>query len=309
MRRSLTVLLAALALSPVVRAEDAKPEPKPAPGADTPAPAPAKTGDPAKAAAPADPAAPRTLKQDASFQIGLKMADSIKAYDLDPVEVKQGIDAALSGTAKIDQAKFQTIMESYQKQMTSGQATRNKAFFDENAKKPTVKTTKSGLQYEVIASGAGKTPSANDTVSVNYKGTFPDGRVFDESASHGGPASFQVGGVIRGWTEALGMMKEGDKWRLYVPSELAYGENPPPGSGIPPSQILIFEVELLKILPPGSGPGGPQDGDPRDPRNQQRDPRGGPPGGDPRDPRNQQGDPRGDPRGGPPPGDPRNQGR
>jgi FKBP-type peptidyl-prolyl cis-trans isomerase FklB len=258
MRRSLTVLIAALSLSASLAAEDTKP----APAAD-PAKAAAPAADPAKAAAPAaaadavaDPAAPpageRTLKQDASYQVGLQMADAIKRFEFDSQEVTRGIADAIAGKASIDPAKFQAIMEQYQKEMSAGQATKNKSLMSDNAKNPKITTTKSGLQYEVITAGAGKTPGPTDTVSVNYRGMLTDGKVFDESAQHGGPATFPVNGVIKGWTEALGLMKEGDKWRLFIPAELAYGENPPPGAGIPPNSVLIFEVELLKILPPGS---------------------------------------------------------
>ena len=104
----------------------------------------------------------------------------------------------------------------------------------------------SGLQYKVIAEGSGKTPQATDTVTVNYKGTLIDGTEFDSSYKRGQPASFQVNGVIKGWTEALQLMKEGSKWQLFIPPDLAYGER---GAGrtIPPNSTLIFEVELISV--------------------------------------------------------------
>ena len=107
-------------------------------------------------------------------------------------------------------------------------------------------TTDSGLQYEVLVAGGGATPGPTDTVSAHYHGTFEDGRVFDSSVERNSPASFPVNGVIAGWTEALQLMKEGDKWKLTIPSDLAYGDR---GAGgiIGPGATLIFEVELIKI--------------------------------------------------------------
>lgn len=108
-----------------------------------------------------------------------------------------------------------------------------------------VTTTDSGLQYEILASGSGATPGPTDTVSAHYHGTFEDGRVFDSSVDRGEPIDLPVNGVIAGWTEALLMMKEGDKWRLIVPPELGYGAN---GVGpIPGNTTLVFEVELLVV--------------------------------------------------------------
>ncbi|MBA2482074.1 MAG: FKBP-type peptidyl-prolyl cis-trans isomerase [Planctomycetes bacterium] len=267
MRRPITALLAALSLSASVVAEDTKPAPVPdaaKPAAPTqPAPAEGvksielpKTGDAALTPTPATTpdTGERTLKKDASYQVGLQMADAIKRFEFDPNEVMRGIIDAVDGKAAIDPAKFQATMEQYQKEMSAGQANKNKSLMADNAKNPKITTTKSGLQYESLTPGAGKTPGPTDTVSVNYRGMLVDGTVFDESAKHGGPATFPVNGVIKGWTEALMLMKEGDKWRLFVPSDLAYGENPPPGAGIPPNSMLIFEVELLKVLPPGSQP-------------------------------------------------------
>jgi FKBP-type peptidyl-prolyl cis-trans isomerase FklB len=109
-----------------------------------------------------------------------------------------------------------------------------------------VVTTQSGLQYEVLASGTGKSPSASDSVTVNYRGTLTDGTEFDSSYKRGQPAVFPVNRVIPGWTEALQLMKEGDKWKLTIPPQLAYGER---GAGklIPPNSTLVFEVELIKV--------------------------------------------------------------
>ncbi|MGR8980670.1 MAG: FKBP-type peptidyl-prolyl cis-trans isomerase [Gammaproteobacteria bacterium] len=123
---------------------------------------------------------------------------------------------------------------------------RGEAFLAENAKKPTIVKTASGLQYEVLSKGAGTTsPSASDKVTVHYKGTMIDGNEFDSSYSRGEPATFPLNHVIKGWTEGVQLMKEGDKFRFYIPADLAYGAH---GAGpIGPYEALIFEVELIKI--------------------------------------------------------------
>ena len=119
----------------------------------------------------------------------------------------------------------------------------------ENVERSDIVTTDSGLQYEVLVSGNGATPGPTDTVTTHYHGTFLDGSVFDSSVERGVPASFRVDGVIKGWTEALQMMKVGDKWRIVCPPDLAYGERG--RSGIPPSSTLVFEIELLGVQPSG----------------------------------------------------------
>ena len=117
-------------------------------------------------------------------------------------------------------------------------------FLQENAKKEGVKTTPSGLQYIVVTEGTGKNPKATDTVQVNYKGTFLDGKVFDSSSS---PIEFPLNRVIPGWTEGVQLMKEGAKYKFFVPSNLAYGKTGTPGGPIGPDETLIFDVELLKV--------------------------------------------------------------
>lgn len=119
------------------------------------------------------------------------------------------------------------------------------AFLAENALRANVVTTASGLQYEVLASGDGAAPGPRDIVTAHYHGTFIDGRVFDSSLERGAPTTYPVDGFISGWTEALQLMKVGDKWRLYVPPDLAYGESGT--SGIGPNETLIFEMELLDV--------------------------------------------------------------
>jgi FKBP-type peptidyl-prolyl cis-trans isomerase FklB len=118
-------------------------------------------------------------------------------------------------------------------------------FLERNKKEAGVSTTPSGLQFKVINSGTGKVPIATDRVTVHYTGKLIDGTIFDSSVQRGQPSTFAVNGVIRGWTEALQLMHEGDKWILYIPQELGYGAN---GSGrIPPYAALVFEVELIKV--------------------------------------------------------------
>jgi FKBP-type peptidyl-prolyl cis-trans isomerase FklB len=138
-------------------------------------------------------------------------------------------------------------MTAFAEQMRQQQ---QKAFLAANGKKQGVVTTASGLQYQILKRGTGATPKATDEVSVHYHGTLIDGTVFDSSEQRGEPASFPVKEVIPGWTEALQLMKVGDKFRLFIPSELAYGER---GAGelIAPNTALIFEVELLEILKSG----------------------------------------------------------
>lgn len=124
----------------------------------------------------------------------------------------------------------------------------NAAFLAANAKKPGVITTASGLQYRIVQNGFGKRPTSFDTVTVNYKGQLIDGAVFD-STEPGLPANFPVNRVIPGWTEALQLMREGDRWQLVIPANLAYGARGQ-GTAVPPSQTLVFDVELLKVTPP-----------------------------------------------------------
>ena len=128
----------------------------------------------------------------------------------------------------------------------AAQADAGAAFLAANAKKDGVVTTASGLQYKVLKSGAGESPKAADRVKVHYHGTLIDGTVFDSSVQRGEPAVFPVNAVIPGWVEALQLMKVGDKWQLFIPAGLAYGDRSP-GPGIPPNSVLIFEVELLGI--------------------------------------------------------------
>lgn len=201
----------------------------------------------------------KTPKEKASYAIGMDMANSLKrnTIDVDPDVLANGLKDVLSGkkTLLTDEEVKTTLTALQQEMQTKKQAEmkaqgeKNKkegaAFLTENKKKPGVKVLPSGLQYKVITEGKGKSPKATDTVSVQYKGTLVDGTEFDSSYKRGQPATFPVNGVIKGWTEALQLMKEGGKWMLYLPAELAYGEN---GTGpIGPNAVLTFEVELISI--------------------------------------------------------------
>ena len=155
-------------------------------------------------------------------------------------------DAELRETLNTFRKEMMTKMEAKQKTDGEKNVKDGEAFLAANAKKEGVKTLPSGLQYKVIKSGAGKSPKATDTVKVHYHGTLIDGTVFDSSVERKEPATFPVNGVIPGWIEGLQLMKEGDKWQLFIPAKLAYGERGA-GQDIGPNSALIFEVELLEV--------------------------------------------------------------
>lgn len=197
-----------------------------------------------------------------SYALGLSMGNNFRASGISEINVQDfadGVAAVFNGLApkmSYDEAKeeirkYFTAMEERQKAEAEkiGQvnAEAGKAFLAENGKRVEVKTTPSGLQYEVITEGNGPQPTANDRVEVHYTGSLIDGTVFDSSVERGVPATFGVTQVIPGWVEALQLMKEGSKWRLFIPSQLAYG---PQGAGglIGPNATLIFDVELLKVI-------------------------------------------------------------
>ena len=143
--------------------------------------------------------------------------------------------------------KFFNDQQNKQAEAASKAREAGEKFLAENAKKPNVVTLPSGLQYEILNEGDGKKPSAKDTVRCRYHGTLTDGTVFDSSVQRGEPAEFPLNQVIAGWTEGVQLMKEGAKYRFYIPYNLAYGERGA-GAQIPPYSALIFDVELLKVL-------------------------------------------------------------
>ncbi len=204
----------------------------------------------------------KTQKEKTSYALGMSMAASIKmnSIDVDTDALLQGVkDSLAGGKMLMTEADAREIIASLQKDLQAkvqermkGQAEKNmkegEEFLAKNKGKEGVKTLPSGLQYKVITEGKGKSPKATDTVTVNYRGTLIDGTEFDSSYKRGQPAKFPVNGVIRGWTEGLQLMKEGSKYELYVPSNLAYGDRAA-GPAIGPNATLIFEVELLKVGP------------------------------------------------------------
>lgn len=189
-----------------------------------------------------------------SYALGMSLGHSLINSGVKKIDVEKlmkGINDVMQG-AKLDLTVEEAqiaINEYFQKQQEQAAAiniAEGKEFLENNAKRPEVTTTESGLQYEVITMGNGEKPAATDKVKVHYHGTLLDGTVFDSSVRRGQPASFGVNQVIAGWVEALQLMPVGSKWKLFIPSQLAYGQH---GAGeyIGPHATLIFEVELLDI--------------------------------------------------------------
>jgi FKBP-type peptidyl-prolyl cis-trans isomerase FklB len=223
--------------------------------------APATAAKPAaKAAVPAT-AALTTDKQKDSYAVGLNIGRGLKKQpvELDPPSVARGIKDALSGSqplltdAEVDTALKQ-LQSEVQKQQDADLAKAGEAnmkegeeFLAANKTKDGVVTLPSGLQYKIVTAGTGAKPAATDTVVCNYRGTLINGTEFDSSYKRGQPVSFQVRGVIKGWTEALQLMTVGSKWQLFIPPDLAYGERGTPGGPIGPGQTLVFDVELISI--------------------------------------------------------------
>jgi FKBP-type peptidyl-prolyl cis-trans isomerase FklB len=199
-------------------------------------------------------------KEKLSYSIGMDIGEKLKqqSIDVDTELLARGLkDRYGGGKTILTEDEARQAFTKFQKQQMAKQAEtmrilseKNRAdgekFLAENAKKEGVKTLPSGLQYKEITPGKGKSPKATDNVTTNYRGTLIDGTEFDSSYKRGQPATFPVSGVIPGWTEALQLMKEGGKWQLFVPSNLAYGER---GAGreIGPNATLIFEVELISV--------------------------------------------------------------
>jgi FKBP-type peptidyl-prolyl cis-trans isomerase FklB len=194
-----------------------------------------------------------------SYSVGHQVGGDFKrqGVELNPDAFVKGVQDALSGTAPLmgRQEMNKTLMDLKKKivatqqkeqQKTAGKnLALGKAFLAENGKKEGVKTLPSGLQYKIIKEASGKTPTSKDTVTVHYRGTLIDGTEFDSSYSRGKPASFRADRVIKGWQEALQLMKAGARWQLFIPADLAYGERSTGNIG--PNSALIFEVELISI--------------------------------------------------------------
>ena len=199
----------------------------------------------------------------ASYSFGVDFSKRLQeqGVELDIKALTRGIEDAAKGKklalqenemleAKTSfQEKLIAKLKQKQKEIGDKNLKEGEAFLAENAKKEGVVTTKSGLQYKIIKSGDGATPGLEDTVSTHYKGTLIDGREFDSSYKRNAPATFPVSGVIKGWTEALQLMKVGDKWQLFIPGNLAYGDQAR-SELIQANSTLIFEIELLEIKEP-----------------------------------------------------------
>ncbi|KPH64303.1 peptidylprolyl isomerase [Pseudoalteromonas porphyrae] len=199
-----------------------------------------------------------TDAEKASYGIGLQMGEQLKANPFEGLNLNSVFEGMKDAYAGSDfQVEIPEIQAAFEKINTEIQARREEeskvlsaegiSFLEENAKRSEITVTESGLQYEVLTAGEGAKPTAESTVRTHYHGTLINGTVFDSSYERGQPAEFPVGGVIKGWTEALQMMGTGSKWRLYVPHELAYGERGA-GAAIAPFSTLIFDVELIEIL-------------------------------------------------------------
>lgn len=250
---------------PADKAAEKAPEKAPEKAAEAP-----KTDKPA-ATQPAGP-----LKERAGYVLGLIVAQTLQRMGLPPEAVGEfdeqafvkGMSDTLKGSKpKLSRDDMQMTMMEFQKvvgekveksmkEAGEKNKTAGEAYLAKNKAAEGVKTTASGLQYKVLKEGNGKAPAAADTVSVHYKGTLIDGTTFDSSYDRGQPATFPVNGVIKGWTEALQLMKTGSKYQLVIPSDLAYGESGAPPQ-IGPNSVLVFEVELISIEPADVPPAAP----------------------------------------------------
>src|SRR4051812_17587907 len=253
MRKTLILPAALLVLmAAVAGAQSGKPAAAPAqkPAAQ---PAPAPSGQAGK---------PESVEDRASYIIGYNLGRTLKQNDVKANTdlVLKGLNAGLTGEkGMFTDEEMQATMQALQQQVQAVQAAKQKAlgekkkaegaaFLEKNKARAGIKTTASGLQYEVLKEGTGSSPKATETVTVNYKGTLMDGTTFDSSYDRGQPATFVLNQVIPGWTEGVQLMKPGAKYKFYIPSNLAYGEQAPPQIG--PNAPLIFEVELLSIGQP-----------------------------------------------------------
>ena len=190
-----------------------------------------------------------------SYGLGMGIGQNLLSMGVQNMNVEdfvKGLKDVLTGAKpEMSHSEAQAVVNDHFRKLAEEAYTQNKAsgeaFLAENAKKEGVTVLPSGLQYEVITAGSGKKPSATDRVQCHYEGTLIDGTIFDSSIKRGEPAVFGVNQVIKGWVEALQLMQEGAKWRLYIPYDMAYGEH---GAGemIPPYSALVFDVELIKVL-------------------------------------------------------------
>lgn len=202
----------------------------------------------------------KTEQEKVSYSLGAKTAENFQAQDIDiqPDAFAKGLKDILSNqTAKLTDDEMQDVlMKFHEQQMAKMQLrdqklakenlAKSKEFLEANKKKEGIKTLASGLQYKVITEGKGTSPTEEDMITVNYRGTLLDGTEFDSSYKRNQATTFQLKGLIPGWQQALRLMKPGAKWQLFVPPELAYGEKSP-GGVIKPNSMLIFDIELISI--------------------------------------------------------------
>ncbi|MGA7559691.1 MAG: FKBP-type peptidyl-prolyl cis-trans isomerase [Terriglobales bacterium] len=233
-----------------------------APAATTPKTPAKKTGTAAKSAAPAPLT---TRKEKFSYALGMNIGTNLgntlkkQSVAVDWSLVIQGLkDSTSNGKTRLTEEEAKTVLNEVQTEVQKEQqekaqavAAKNKAdgeaFLAANKDKEGVVTLPDGLQYKILKAGDGPKPTATDSVVCNYRGTFVNGAEFDGSEKRG-PATFEVGRVIKGWTEALQLMPVGSKWQIFIPSSLAYGERGEPRGGIEPNETLIFDVELISIV-------------------------------------------------------------
>jgi FKBP-type peptidyl-prolyl cis-trans isomerase FklB len=265
MIKRITLSAFLLSAAYIASAEDTTPN-APPPGDATASQSPSPAESPATTGA-SPTSAFKTDKDKISYSLGVDIGRTLQRLQLDLNEevLSRGIEDVLGGKtmAMTDQQLQETLQGFQQKMMQKQQesmakkqdemkvvASKNKAdgkkFLEDNSKKTGVKSTPSGLQYRVIKEGKGEKPKDSDIVETNYRGTTIDGKEFDSSAKHGSTFSFPVNGVIKGWSEALKLMSVGSKWELYIPSDLAYGDEGY-GEDIAPGSTLVFEVELIGI--------------------------------------------------------------
>jgi FKBP-type peptidyl-prolyl cis-trans isomerase FklB len=207
----------------------------------------------AKKAKAVAPLVLQTQEQKASYAMGMNLGTQLHrdGITLDPALVARGMKDSMAGgktalTEDEARAAFTHLQMEARQNILAANRKEGETFLASNKTKEGVVALPSGLQYKVLTQGTGPKPSANDTVTCNYRGTLLDGKEFDSSYKRGQPASFPVGGVIKGWTEALQMMPVGSKWQLFIPADMAYGDRGSPPD-IQPGDTLIFEVELLSI--------------------------------------------------------------
>ena len=190
-----------------------------------------------------------------SYALGLGIGQQLKSMNIENFDIKEfsrSIEDVMAGrdtdmTAREAQVMLSEYFQKKEKEQAEENIAKGKAYLEENGKREGVITTKSGLQYEVLTEGTGKSPKATDKVRCHYEGRLTDGSVFDSSYQRGDPADFGLNQVIAGWTEGVQLMKEGAKYRFHIPYLLGYGERGA-GASIPPYATLVFDVELIKVL-------------------------------------------------------------